>query len=273
MRIQGTTRGAAGAWLALTFAAAAFAAPAGAAAETGTASAEHGPPLTQSTAERAFAVERMAEPDAARHRWTVKLDNDWFAFTDHDRDYTAGVSFSLSGSAARSHPLSLARLLETTDRATRFDRLERGARSLDDALELGLLLFTPQDLTAEQPLFDDRPYASLLYAASSQLTVHDTRGVAFQSSLALGFLGLPFAERLHQGIHAVFGSEMPRGYDHQISDGGEPTFMYAASRYALLREGTHRGHEYSLRFATGVSVGYVTEANLEISARRDIPWW
>ena len=96
---------------------------------------------------------------------------------------------------------------------------------------------------------------------------------AFQSSLAIGVLGLPVAEALQQGIHKLLGNTEPRGYSHQISDGGEPTFMYSVSRYRLLAQGSCLGHPYSLRLGAGASVGYLTEANLEIVARSDAPWW
>ncbi len=125
-----------------------------------------------------------------------------------------------------------------------------------------------------EPLRDDRPYANLLYVASSKLALDEPRGTAFQSSLAIGFLGLPFAEQLHRGVHAIAGSAEPSGYDHQISAGGEPTFMYAASRYRLLASGDFRGRRpYSVRFGVGGSVGYITEGNVEIAVRTDGPWW
>jgi hypothetical protein len=225
------------------------------------------------TAATATAQQPDADPADAR-RWTVHVDNDLFAFNDRDKDYTAGAAFTLSGDHARNHPLSPSRLLDRVDAATGVAS-SRGEAALEsEALELGLLLFTPQDLEAEVPLRDDRPYANLLYVASSKLALDETRGTAFQSSLAIGFLGLPLAEQLHRGIHKVVGSAEPRGYDHQISAGGEPTFMYAASRYRLLASGDFNGRRpYSVRLGFGGSVGYITEANAEIAFRTDAPWW
>jgi hypothetical protein len=232
------------------------------------------------------AAGRAAEPSAATRapfwlvedehprRWAVHVDDDLFSFAHRDRDYTGGVTFSLSGDRAHDHPLSLAGVLERADRATRFAawRGDDAARE-GEALEVGLLLFTPQNLAASQALPDDRPYANLLYAASSEIALDDRRGAAFQSSLSLGVLGLPFAEALHRAVHQLVGSTEPQGYSHQISDGGEPTFMYSVSRYRLLGEGSYLGHPYSLRFGAGASVGYLTEASLEITARSDAPWW
>ncbi len=222
-----------------------------------------------------FAFASAADEPAreGERRWSVHVDNDLFAFADRDRDYTAGVAFALTGDRAREHALSLSRWLDGVDSATRFGKLRGDATHRGDALELGLLLFTPHDLTATEPIRDDRPYANLLYAASSSLAVDESHGTAFQSTLSVGVLGLPLAEQIHRGVHAVFGSEEPRGYGHQISDGGEPTLLYAVSRYKRLRSGLLAGRPYAVRLGVGGSVGYITEANAEIAFRTDSPWW
>ena len=212
--------------------------------------------------------------DEAARLWTVRMANDAFAFVDRDRDYTAGFAFALNGEEARRHWLSPLRVLDWVDDTTGFSAARRGSRARAEGFELGLLLFTPQDLGAEQPLHDDRPYANLLYVAGSKLTLDEVRGAAFQSSLSLGFLGLPVAEQVHIAVHELNGSKEPRGYDHQISAGGEPTFMYAASRYRLLASGTVGGRRpYSVRAGFGGSIGYITEVNAEIAFRTDGPWW
>src|SRR5690606_3010381 len=120
-------------------------------------------------------------------------------------------------------PKALSRALDWVDRKTSF----RPARPGDESarsFEAGLLLFTPQDLTAEEPLYDDRPYANLAYVSSSHLTHDRSSRVAYQSSLTVGALGMPWVEPLHRAVHGAFGSQEPNGYAHQISDGGEPTF-------------------------------------------------
>ena len=215
---------------------------------------------------------RPADEDSQR-RWSVHVDNDLFSFAHRDRDYTGGVTFGLTGSRAHDHPLSLAGVLGAVDRVTHFAEWRGDAALEGEALEIGLLLFTPQNLAASQPLHNDRPYANLLYAASSEVALDEARGAAFQSTLSVGVLSLGLAEALQRSVHSLVGSTEPRGYSHQISDGGEPTFMYSVSRYRLLAQGSYRGHPYSLRFGAGASVGYLTEANLEIVARSDTPWW
>ena len=219
------------------------------------------------------ATTRLAVEDDTVRRWSVHFDDDLFSFANRDRDYTGGVTFGLTGERAHDHPLSLAGVLERVDWATRFAAWRGEAAPEGESLEMGLLLFTPQDLAAAEPLHDDRPYANLLYAASSEVALNEQRGAAFQSSLSIGVLGLPIAEALQHAVHEALGNTEPRGYSHQISAGGEPTFMYSVSHYRLLSQGSYRGHPYSLRAGAGASVGYLTEVNIEIVARSDAPWW
>jgi hypothetical protein len=220
-----------------------------------------------------------AQRDASGERdlgWTVHVDNDLFALADRDRDYTAGVAFSLGGDAARTRAPFLFRALDGFDDTLAAGPFAPGGRVEGRALEIGLLLFTPQDLSASVPLLDDRPYASLFYVSSTALRHDDERGVAYQSSLTLGLLGLPVAGELHKRVHDAFGNVAPRGYDHQISAGGEPTFRYTVSRYKLLKHGELDGRPFSVRFGTDASLGYVTEINSEISARwgrTRLAWW
>lgn len=137
-------------------------------------------------------------------------------------------------------------------------------------------MFTPQDLDAEAPLYDDRPYANLAYLSSSRLTHDPSSRTAYQSSLTVGVLGMPLVEQLHRTVHVAFGSREPKGYDHQISDGGEPTARYAVSRYRLLGSGTYRDRPYHLRFGLSGSIGYLTEASADLAFRwgnLDTPWW
>jgi hypothetical protein len=209
-------------------------------------------------------------------RWNVHVDNDLLAFADEDSDYTAGVAFTLEGESAKDHAMSLSRALAWVDAKTRIDSLFSDDAAEDHALEFGLLMFTPHDLQASGPLRDDRPYANLAYVASSRLTHEPSSSTAYQSSLVVGFLGLPLMERLHRGVHEIVGADKPLGYDHQISDGGEPTFRYTASRYQLLAAASYAGHPYALRLGLEASLGYLTEGSVELGIRWGsayAPWW
>ncbi len=216
--------------------------------------------------DRSSAPRAASENDRA---WTVHVDNDLFAFAEEDRDYTAGLSVAFAGRAK-----GLARALDWIDARTRFGVDHPAERA--ESFEVGLLLFTPNDLAEREPILDDRPYANLAYVASSKLALDPTRPVAYQSSLTVGMLGLPFIGELHRETHEALNIDAPMGYEHQISAGGEPTFRYSVTRHRLLRQGAYRGRPHSLRLGLTGSVGYLTEANAELEFRwgnLGAPWW
>jgi len=222
-------------------------------------------------ARRAAAAD--AEPHD--HGWVLRFDNDLLKPGERDRDYTFGVAFTRGSDGPVEGPRWLARALDWADGAL---HVPRDAATRDGrAFELGLQLFTPRDLTTEEPIPDDRPYANLLYAASSRLTLDAAHRAVYQSTLTLGVLGLPVVGDVHRAAHDLLDSPLPNGYDHQISDGGEPTFRYAFAKQRLLASGArNEARPYSVRVGFGASVGYITEASALIAFRSGperVPWW
>lgn len=200
----------------------------------------------------------------------VQIDNDLFAGDDTDRDYTGGMSITISGERARDGLLSLDPLLR------RLDRFSGDGQDADVyyARQIGLLAFTPSNTLIKEVQPDDRPYASLLYLSNGRVRVDaDDRG-AWTSSLTIGVLGLSVSERLHSAVHELVGSESPRGYDHQISAGGEPTARYTLARQKLWIADPS-GH-VDVKTTVQGSVGFLTETSASISLRAgnfNSPWW
>jgi hypothetical protein len=200
----------------------------------------------------------------------VHVDNDLFAGRDLDRDYTGGMALTLSGTAARDSFLSLDPVL------TRIDEVFQSSEpaSVRHARQIGLIAFTPSDIVTDEAQQADRPYASLLFASNGRVRVDaDDRG-AWSSSLTVGVLGLHVSESLHNAVHRAVGSEEPRGYDHQISAGGEPTARYTLARHKLVyADPTGR---IDVKTTVQGSVGFLTETSAAVSARIgrfDTPWW
>lgn len=200
----------------------------------------------------------------------VQIDNDLFAGDNKDRDYTGGMSITLSGERARDGLLSLDPLLR------RLDNLSDDGQDADVyyARQIGLLAFTPGNTLVTEVQPDDRPYASLLFLSNGRVRVDaDDRGV-WTSSLTIGVLGLSVSERLHSAVHELVGSESPRGYDHQISAGGEPTARYTLARQKLWIADPS-GH-VDVKTTVQGSVGFLTETSASISVRAgnfNSPWW
>lgn len=150
-----------------------------------------------------------AEPDDVI---TLLIEND--VFTGTDRDYTSGVLLSyVSG-------------LNTGPKGV--DRLGRRLPFIDPDTDLhvsfsiGHELYTPEDISVEELIEDDRPYAAHLYADFG-LTTHNPRRLNTWR-LSLGIVG-PSArgEEIQSGIHEKIDSQDPRGWDNQLDD----EFVYA----------------------------------------------
>jgi hypothetical protein len=208
----------------------------------------------------------------------VQIDNDLFAGDQKDRDYTGGMSITISGERARDGLLSLDPLLR------RLDELSADGSSTDPgkiedanvhyARQVGLMAFTPSNTLVSEVQPDDRPYASLLFLSNGRVRVDaDDRGV-WTSSLTIGVLGLSVSESLHSAVHELVGSERPRGYDHQISAGGEPTARYTLARQKLWI--ADPSGIVDVKTTVQGSVGFLTETSASISVRAgrfNSPWW
>ena len=207
--------------------------------------------------------------------WSLAIENDWLAGSHRDADYTGGLLVSLAGPAAVRSLVSTDGLLGVVD-----GWLQPSGRSVGDpktALQFGLQWYTPKDKKRRDEINDDRPYASLISLTSTRLTPGADDETVWASSLTLGLLGTGVAESVHRGFHRVIGGDKPHGYDHQISDGGEPTLRYTLRRQALLgRQADVLGQRADFKWAVEGSAGFITEAALLASGRigrYSTPWW
>lgn len=211
--------------------------------------------------------------------WGLHIDNDLFIpGSDRDQDYTGGIGFTLAGRIAETSWWSLDPILGGIDnliglQQDHFNQL----RATLHAAQLGSIVFSPSDIDSDTAIFDDRPFASLVYLSNSRRYIAADDKPVYQSVFTLGVLGSSIGKNVQNSIHKISGSTPPNGWDHQISDGGEPTFQYALSRQALLATNEQRRNtEYEFKYNVGGSVGYITETNLSLSGRWGLintPWW
>jgi hypothetical protein len=201
------------------------------------------------------------------------LDNDLFGAGSNDRDYSWGFAATFgSAQPARvftpvdSARAGIASLLPAQDAAV-----------VSRASQAGLIAMTPDDLKASQALPDDRPYANLLYLTSSELRVAGAGNRSQFTSFTVGVLGTPVAEELQRAVHKVQAGVVPKGWDHQISDGGEPTARFVHAQQWLVGDGEARaGGQRQTKLTLAGSAGYLTEASAAISmrwGRLATPWW
>lgn len=197
--------------------------------------------------------------------WAFYFDNDLFASTGRDRDYTGGISLTLSGTQAAAYPLSVDPLLSMVN-----DWLAAGSMS-DSTLhsfEFGLTAFTPDNIEVITPVFDDRPYAGLIYVSNTRQNVNYRNRTSVISSLTIGAFGLNLAGEFQNAIHKIIDSNQAQGWDNQISDGGELTLRYSLSKqYVRWADYSTPGFNYEIKTARKVNVGYLTDLTWSVSGR------
>lgn len=211
------------------------------------------------------------EPDDGG--WALFMDNDALTANTGDHDYTGGIALTLAGQRVRRGPLSLDPALGWIDRAAGLDRRDAAQWH---ALQVSVLTFTPADLDRAGVAPGDRPYASIVYLANSRTTVLPEQPVAWQSSLTVGVLGLDAAKAMQRSLHQALGAAEPQGWNHQVSEGGEPTARYTLARLGLRVASGGGGRRFELKDTVAASAGYLTEASLAVTlrwGRIHTPWW
>ena len=146
--------------------------------------------------------------------WRFEFDNDFFLGSDDQ--FSAGWSIQ-----KHSYPADNWEDVDDTIFTRIITEVVPGL-SLGDGrmarrgLSFGQLIQTPQDLSSEEFIPDDVPYAGVLSFANSWYAISDHRANGFQ--VLVGVLGpSSFAEEIQTFSHEYFfmGDE-PQGWDHQL---------------------------------------------------------
>jgi hypothetical protein len=211
----------------------------------------------------------LAMPGEARplHDRGVGVYFDQDLFTpgfNEDRDYTTGLAVEFFWQTEGLYPL---------DRFVEWMGGQLGLHAEDAYIErsfiLGSVNFTPDDLSARRPLFDDRPYASLLYLGNKRVYANDVSALGIE--MRIGVLGTGLAREVQRGLHRAWRDLTdstspvdPKGWSHQISNGGEPTLGFRVAYAERLAGSPGR---WDLAGTTSASLGYQTNASLGLSLR------
>lgn len=198
--------------------------------------------------------------------WSFSIEQDLFYLIDtsknEDRDYTIGIDFGVYGETATVSPLHKG--LKAVDSVL---GLVRDSNQYDKQriLHMGVKVYTPDDLSNPAPIYDDRPYASLIYLSNKVAAIAPHRKSGTSTELTLGVLGLDIAEEVQTFTHKLQREvsnsdtpEEPRGWDHQVSDGGELTFKYRVDYKHIITRTSWSDLSYSLEG----NIGYETNAGI-----------
>jgi hypothetical protein len=210
--------------------------------------------------------------------YTVQIDNDLFSLAHVDQDYSWGGGATVD----TPHPGGILKPIHAA--RARIEALfappETDANSWapeQRATQFGVLAMTPGTLRSRVPRIGDRPYASLFFMTGAQIRLLDGGSTSRFTSFSVGLLGLHLAEELHRLGHRAVGNELPLGWNHQISSGGEPTARYVEARQWLLgNPDSRRASAPEFKLTAGASAGYLSDANVALSVRWgriQTPWW
>ncbi|MBV8974568.1 MAG: DUF2219 family protein, partial [Sinobacteraceae bacterium] len=124
----------------------------------------------------------------------IVLDEHLLTNGRRDEDYNGGGEVTFSGEHAGPIGRMFDRTLGFIDNVTcPGSRYAAPGWAVGHATAVGLLIFTPKDLAAEDVVEGDRPYASLFFLSAGRRYVSPEARVAYSSSLTFGIMGLDAA--------------------------------------------------------------------------------
>lgn len=212
--------------------------------------------------------------------WSFYVDNDFLsAGLSDDQGYTGGFALSLAGERAADYPWSLGPVLGWVNRASGWSSLSEGRpRGAKRSWEIGTIAFTPDDTNTRSAVRDERPFAGLVFIGNTRHVYLKEQRIGYSSTLNLGVLGSPIPETIQDGLHELADDRMPRGWNNQISDGGEPTFLWQVQRRRThwSRRSGPQAFDAEFSSVVGASVGYITQFSAGLTARWgefSTPWW
>ena len=221
-----------------------------------------------------LGLANLGVADERREDWadTVQFnfENDVFrADTNRDRNYTYGVDAVYASEFNTRSPLS--RFHRWLHRPLLGDVFPEP--SGPPLISAGIVAYSPDDLTNTMVIATNRPWASLVYFGTQNQWISANDKSVFSLNSMVGMLGGDVAEAAQAGIHVITDSDDPKGWHHQISDGGELTAMIAANLdRCLIQVPGRRGpwnpkvprsyDRVQLWAGGGASVGYRTAANV-----------
>lgn len=196
------------------------------------------------------------------------IDQDMFVpFSNEDRDYTMGIAVEFFWEKERGlYPLD-----NMVRRLGKVLGLKDSGNSIVYSFMLGTVVFTPDDLANPLPIFDDRPYSSLIYLSNKRVYADNQKAIA--AEVSLGLLGTGVTEFVQTHLHSTYRSLSgedepvdPQGWSHQISDGGELTLRLRLSSSQLHPNLSNAG-VWDLTTSYGLSLGYQTNVSAGIAIR------
>lgn len=180
--------------------------------------------------------------------FSLSVENDMLG-GGSDRFYTSGVQFNYFN-VYKTPPQFMRQL---ADSWLGFDVGKATATSFT----FGQKIFTPQDITIEEPQPDDRPWAGWLYGTIGLTNAYDTH--VDQFGLTLGIVGpASLAEQSQSFIHEyISNSPEPEGWDNQLHT--EPGLILTWDRrWPVVFETEALGYQFQVEPNVSLALGNIS---------------
>jgi len=210
----------------------------------------------------------------------IYIDQDMFVpFSNEDRDYTMGVAVEFFWAKEKGlYPLD-----GLVKKAGEWLGIKESDNDIVYSFMLGTLAYTPDDLSGSQPIYNDRPYSSLIYLSNKRVRTDGKNALA--AEVLLGVMGSKLPGEFQAGFHSIYRDIAdleptddpvePKGWRHQISDGGELTLRLRLTN-SRLQEKLSIPKSFDVTTTMGLSLGFQTNANLGFAMRAGklrSPFW
>ena len=201
----------------------------------------------------------------------IYIDQDMLVpFSNEDRDYTMGLAVEFFWAKADGfYPLDGA-----VKKAGEWLGIKEPDNNLAYSFMIGVLAYTPDDLANSQPIYDDRPYSSLIYLSNKR--VHTDGKNALAAEVLLGIIGSKLPGEAQAEFHSIYRDLAdlqatddpvePKGWRNQISDGGELTLRLRLTN-SRLQEKLSIPKRFDVTTTMGLSLGFQTNINLGFALR------
>lgn len=216
-------------------------------------------------------VETIANKVEKNEGVGIYIDQDMFVpFSNEDRDYTMGFAVEFFWAKDKGiYPLDGA--VKTIGK---WLGIKDADKNIVYSFMLGVLAYTPDDLSDSQPIYNDRPYSSLIYLSNKRVRTDGKNALA--AEVLVGIIGSKIPGEIQSGFHSIYRDAFdkaptedpvePMGWQHQISDGGELTLRLRLTN-SRLQEAFSIPKRFDLATTMGLSLGFQTNVNLGLSMR------
>jgi lipid A 3-O-deacylase len=201
------------------------------------------------------APSALIQPPTSPSLLSAVEENSGIAPAGDDRHYTNGIEISYTTGPLSENSIWNAPFRWLGDCTFLF---RRPIRETDDRLEwtiLGQSIFTPENHRASNPSLDDRPYAGWLYTGLNFIQDSDAQQLDSLEFLA-GVVGSwALGRQVQNGIHALFGEQLVRGWNHQL--GNEFGFTASWERKWRFNHELAQGYSWEILPGAGITAGNV----------------